>query len=704
MLSPRSVIFTTEQVTGRQWVGPLGAAGSVVNVVGTTAEIDGGADLILAEALSEDLGVYEALGRAGASTQAVVVLPGFDILRMTKYMSLGAVRAVTVKEYTDGRLLTYIGSKVLWGDIFGVAKVLPWGVQIYSELVSTHEERTHALGSVTHLARSLGLRTKYREAIELVLDELLMNALYDAPVGADGESLYSEVEVKERRGLRAERPAIVQVGCDGTRFVLGVRDSYGTLKRSTILEYLERCARSGGEIERKAGGAGLGLYLVANNVTELIANLLPGTATEIICVFDVQAPRQQLRHLGVYEEPFARHAEEREERGGSRGRGREGATRRSGGKLVPLTLMTAVAVLLMAVFLLIWPQIQGRGMGGMEVVTEPRGSTVYVNGTRRGVAEGRLAVRDLDVGGTYSVVARHVGYGEAGEVVSVTRGKPVLVKLKLVPRKGRLKISSIPSGATIWLDGEETGEKTPALIEGLEPGQSHVVRLERYGFRRLEDQVRPIAEETLLYHANLSLAPKFSLLGVTSEPTGARFLINDVDTGLLTPVEGYVLRYGQRYRLKLLMEGKVPWEQAVVLKEGEHFSLRGKLVPGGGLTVTANVRGRVRVGEVVDQLLPLRERLLPAGTYQVHLEYKNPFLDHSFEVQIEAGKTVRRALAFGWVGTKSKELRVKVAKGQLVPMAALLPGKQEITLVDTTSGEIHKEAVQVLPNKILRLK
>jgi len=297
MLSPRSVIFTTEQVTGRQWVGPLGAAGSVVNVVGTTAEIDGGADLILAEALSEDLGVYEALGRAGASTQAVVVLPGFDILRMTKYMSLGAVRAVTVKEYTDGRLLTYIGSKVLWGDIFGVAKVLPWGVQIYSELVSTHEERTHALGSVTHLARSLGLRTKYREAIELVLDELLMNALYDAPVGADGESLYSEVEVKERRGLRAERPAIVQVGCDGTRFVLGVRDSYGTLKRSTILEYLERCARSGGEIERKAGGAGLGWYLVAKNVTELIANLLPGTATEIICVFDVQAPRQQLRHL-----------------------------------------------------------------------------------------------------------------------------------------------------------------------------------------------------------------------------------------------------------------------------------------------------------------------------------------------------------------------------------------------------------------------
>ena len=34
-----------------------------------------------------------------------------------------------MEDYLDVRLLTYISAKAIWGDIFGVSKVVPWGVK-----------------------------------------------------------------------------------------------------------------------------------------------------------------------------------------------------------------------------------------------------------------------------------------------------------------------------------------------------------------------------------------------------------------------------------------------------------------------------------------------------------------------------------------------------------------------------------------------
>src|SRR5262249_62011385 len=52
----------------------------------------------------------------------------------------------------------------------------------------------------------------------------------------------------------------------------------------------------------KAGGAGLGLYLVANSSSEFHVNLYPGVATEAICIFDLTAAKIQLKSFGMYKE------------------------------------------------------------------------------------------------------------------------------------------------------------------------------------------------------------------------------------------------------------------------------------------------------------------------------------------------------------------------------------------------------------------
>ena len=104
------------------------------------------------------------------------------------------------------------------------------------------------------------MRRKYREAVEQVVDEMMMNALYDAPVERPGKQIFADIPTKTRISLRMEQKVVVQYACDDRTFSLSVRDSYGTLERNTVVKYIDKCLHSEQQIDRKTGGAGLGLY------------------------------------------------------------------------------------------------------------------------------------------------------------------------------------------------------------------------------------------------------------------------------------------------------------------------------------------------------------------------------------------------------------------------------------------------------------
>ena len=87
-------------------------------------------------------------------------------------------------------------------------------------------------------------------------------------------------------------------------FAVAVRDRFGTLEKAHILNYLEKCLRSPNQIDRKTYGAGLGLYLIANNAAQFIVNLAPGMASEVVCTFDRKGAKVPLKIL-VLRAPWA---------------------------------------------------------------------------------------------------------------------------------------------------------------------------------------------------------------------------------------------------------------------------------------------------------------------------------------------------------------------------------------------------------------
>jgi hypothetical protein len=194
--------------------------------------------------------------------------------------------------------------KFVTGDLFGIEKYIPEGTPVHLTRLRDYEGRQRAIEEVLTAAEQLGVRSRVRTQIAQVCEELLMNALYDAPVDDKGRMLFGEVDGKARLAQLSPRPVSIRYAATDHGFAVSVRDRFGRLEKQTILRYLDKCLAAGAnQIDRKIYGAGLGLYLVANAATQFVVNVAPGMATEVVCWFDRKGVRTGLRMLSVFVYP-----------------------------------------------------------------------------------------------------------------------------------------------------------------------------------------------------------------------------------------------------------------------------------------------------------------------------------------------------------------------------------------------------------------
>lgn len=203
-------------------------------------------------------------------------------------------------EAEHGTLVT--AQKLLTGDIFGIEKYLPEGTPVnYFRLRDFHGRAT-AIDTILTFAEERGIRRQVRSAIGSVCEELLMNALYDAPVDEAGNQIFAEVDPHDRTETTSPRPVSIRYAATDSQFAVAVRDRFGRLAKNTILAYINKCLTSAQQIDRKTYGAGLGLYLVANAAAGYVVNVAYGMATEVVCMFD-RGTRVPLRLVGVFVHP-----------------------------------------------------------------------------------------------------------------------------------------------------------------------------------------------------------------------------------------------------------------------------------------------------------------------------------------------------------------------------------------------------------------
>lgn len=193
-------------------------------------------------------------------------------------------------ELVDENELIITIHKLMRRDIFGLDKYLPtWGIKIHSVEIANSEDKQSALQQLHNFLEMIDCFGAIKSSVLLVADELIMNAIFNAPRNQEGEPKYRNLDRSAAVTLDTHEKVLFSFACDGRNIALSVKDQFGSLDRPVIVKYLRRCFSNDlAEVEKdeeRRAGAGLGLYMVFNSITQLIFNVQAGVGTEVIATF-----------------------------------------------------------------------------------------------------------------------------------------------------------------------------------------------------------------------------------------------------------------------------------------------------------------------------------------------------------------------------------------------------------------------------------
>ncbi|MCA9677840.1 MAG: hypothetical protein KC464_22645 [Myxococcales bacterium] len=192
--------------------------------------------------------------------------------------------------------LIITAEKLLRGDLFGLQKYLLWGVEPYCLKIKDSREKADYISQVSGYAASLGCNERVVELIETIVDELVTNAIYNAPRTATGEARYAKLSRREPVELEPHEQGELQFACDGDYIAIGQIDPFGALTQETVVSYLNRCLVKGpDQISEASGGAGIGLFRVFQSLSKFVINIDPGHKTEVITLIDLRLSMKRFR-------------------------------------------------------------------------------------------------------------------------------------------------------------------------------------------------------------------------------------------------------------------------------------------------------------------------------------------------------------------------------------------------------------------------
>ena len=203
--------------------------------------------------------------------------------------SRGLTNLLAKNPEVDGAELLVTIQKILKKDIFGLGKYFPWGTSGVRRTMSRSTEKEPLLEDVRAFASSVGIQPRMVEMFCTVADELLTNAIYNAPVDEQRTPRFAHLPRTQPIELDTRESICLEMRSDGSRLGISVEDPFGSLSVEKVLEYLAKCFRRGeDQVDRKDGGAGLGLYYIFEALSNFVVNVAKGRRTEMIGLMDIR--------------------------------------------------------------------------------------------------------------------------------------------------------------------------------------------------------------------------------------------------------------------------------------------------------------------------------------------------------------------------------------------------------------------------------
>lgn len=249
-------------------------------------------DLVLASA--EMLSILKLAKEKSAKTKIVFMSSDSIPNYLPKIQNLGVMPNIVSRDENDKpqtiRNVMSTVTKLAGPNIFGIEKYLNLGAEIHEYPIKKSSERAALREQMAADFSKMGIRKSVIDTVNTVLEELLMNAIYDAPIDAVGRPIYNHLPRTHEVELRPHEQGRFRYACDGEHIAISVEDPFGALTAKTTLKYLEKSyggesVNDSQEMAGHKGGAGRGLHQIIENSHLVVFNISPRQRTEVIAFF-----------------------------------------------------------------------------------------------------------------------------------------------------------------------------------------------------------------------------------------------------------------------------------------------------------------------------------------------------------------------------------------------------------------------------------
>ncbi len=219
--------------------------------------------------------------------------------------------------------------------------------------------------------------------------------------------------------------------------------------------------------------------------------------------------------------------------------------------------------------------------GSITVTSSPSGATAVLDGSNSQITP--CTFHNV-VPGSHTIQVTKSGYSTWSTTTSVSAGLNTQVYASLStlpPTTGSIYVTSVPSGANVYVDGTYYGP-SPQIASGLSPGY-HQVRISLSGFQDWTGSVYVHADETTKVSQALSVgptptsAPGTGSVSVSSNPAGAGVYLDNVYVGI-TPLTIPGVSSGSHVVL-LTHQGYANWQATVQVQQGVTETVDATLSP-----------------------------------------------------------------------------------------------------------------------------
>ena len=218
-----------------------------------------------------------------------------------------------------------------------------------------------------------------------------------------------------------------------------------------------------------------------------------------------------------------------------------------------------------------------KNVGSIKVTSNPRGARVYLDE----IDQNRITpctLPDIEPG-THTVRVEKAGYETQSKIVKVTANQEINVAFNLSKQAetGLIKVTSTPSGASVYLDEDFMDKVTPCTLTGVATGR-HTVRVEKDGYIPKEKDVMVQADKTSAVSLTLEKESGNGDIHIVSRPSGARVYLDGHDQGKTTECTITNVRSGS-HSLRLVLDYYGQFEKEIKVSDRKVTEVDANLSP-----------------------------------------------------------------------------------------------------------------------------